>query len=190
MVRQMGKEHLTEKAIILFRLKGYSATSVDDIVKACGITKGSLYHHFSSKEELALAAMGRVHQYFSENIFGLINKAARPGIAELARFNQAVEAFFLEHPAGCLLANLSLEIGADSQIFKNPIQKFFDDWRACYAKVFSSVCPSEQAVALAEDATATVHGCILMHRIDGNISPLRRQHQALTAILSSAGLRR
>ena len=37
-----------------------------------------------------------------------------------------------------------------------------------------------------EDAIARVHGCILMHRIDGNIAPLRRQHQHLLDLLASA----
>ena len=40
----------------MMRLKGYSATTVDDICKAAGLTKGSFFHHFASKEELAVAA--------------------------------------------------------------------------------------------------------------------------------------
>jgi len=40
---RVGKDQLLEKAIVLFRARGYSATSIDDVVRACGITKGSLY---------------------------------------------------------------------------------------------------------------------------------------------------
>jgi TetR/AcrR family transcriptional regulator, transcriptional repressor for nem operon len=38
------------------RAKGYTATRVEDVCEAAGLTKGSFFHHFSSKEDLALAA--------------------------------------------------------------------------------------------------------------------------------------
>jgi AcrR family transcriptional regulator len=187
MGKVVGKQHLTDQAITLFRSKGYSATSIDDIVKSCGITKGSLYYHFRSKEELALAAMDQVHRYFIDHVFHLIADVEHPGIAELMEFNQAVEMFFTTHPDGCLLANLSLEVGASYDLFKERIRHFFSDWRACYAKVFAIDYSPTRAAALAEDAVATVHGCILMHRIDGNIEPLRRQHRNLLALISREG---
>ncbi|CAG0960023.1 HTH-type transcriptional regulator EthR [Phycisphaerales bacterium] len=40
----------------LIRENGYAATTVDDICEAAGLTKGSFFHHFESKEDLALAA--------------------------------------------------------------------------------------------------------------------------------------
>ena len=46
------KSTLSEKAIEMFREKGYDNVSVSMICKACGVTSGSFYHHFSSKEEL------------------------------------------------------------------------------------------------------------------------------------------
>src|SRR3546814_5742043 len=38
------------------RRKGYAATSVDEICVAAGVTKGAFFHHFVSKEALAVAA--------------------------------------------------------------------------------------------------------------------------------------
>ena len=45
-----------DAALHVIRAKGYTATRVDDICEAAGLTKGSFFHHFGSKEELALAA--------------------------------------------------------------------------------------------------------------------------------------
>ncbi len=47
---------LLDAAMYVMRLKGYAATTVDDVCKAAELTKGSFFHHFASKEELAIAA--------------------------------------------------------------------------------------------------------------------------------------
>lgn len=47
-----SKSALSEKAIELFREKGYENVSVGMICDACGVSSGSFYHHFSSKDEL------------------------------------------------------------------------------------------------------------------------------------------
>ncbi len=185
MPRLASKDLLVDRAIELFRAKGYSATSIGDIVAACGITKGSLYYHFASKEDLALAAMDKVHAYFTDRIFSLVLAAEEPGAAELKAFNRAVEAFFLSHPDGCLLANLSLEMGRGFEPFRDRIRLFFADWQACYAKVYARDYAPVLAAELAADAVAIVHGCIMMHRIGGGIEPLRRQHNKLAGMLRS-----
>lgn len=51
-----SKTRLLDAALYVIRAKGYSATRVEDICAAAGLTKGSFFHHFKSKEELALAA--------------------------------------------------------------------------------------------------------------------------------------
>jgi TetR/AcrR family transcriptional repressor of nem operon len=45
-----------EAALQVIRAKGYSATRIEDVCEAAGLTKGSFFHHFESKEDLALAA--------------------------------------------------------------------------------------------------------------------------------------
>lgn len=40
----------------IIRAQGYAGTSVDDLCRAAGVTKGAFFHHFASKDELAIAA--------------------------------------------------------------------------------------------------------------------------------------
>jgi TetR/AcrR family transcriptional repressor of nem operon len=51
-----SKRKLLDAALHVIRSKGYTATRVEDICEAAGLTKGSFFHHFKSKEDLALAA--------------------------------------------------------------------------------------------------------------------------------------
>jgi TetR/AcrR family transcriptional regulator, transcriptional repressor for nem operon len=53
------KTKLLDAALTAIRAKGYTATTVDDICEAAGVTKGAFFHHFKSKEELAIAAAKR-----------------------------------------------------------------------------------------------------------------------------------
>jgi TetR/AcrR family transcriptional repressor of nem operon len=54
--RHESKIRLLEAALQVIRTKGYTGTRVEDICEAAGLTKGSFFHHFKSKEELALEA--------------------------------------------------------------------------------------------------------------------------------------
>lgn len=51
-----AREKLLAAALGVIREQGYSATSVDDLCARAGVTKGAFFHHFKSKEALAVAA--------------------------------------------------------------------------------------------------------------------------------------
>lgn len=54
-----SKVKLLDAAADVVRAKGYTAARVEDVCAAAGVTKGSFFHHFASKEDLTLAAMSR-----------------------------------------------------------------------------------------------------------------------------------
>jgi TetR/AcrR family transcriptional repressor of nem operon len=54
--RHQSKTRLLDAALHVIRAKGYNATRIEDVCEAAGLTKGSFFHHFDSKEALALAA--------------------------------------------------------------------------------------------------------------------------------------
>jgi TetR/AcrR family transcriptional repressor of nem operon len=58
-----AKEKLLDAAVQVVRTKGYAATSVDDLCKAAGVTKGAFFHHFESKEDLAVAAAAHWNEF-------------------------------------------------------------------------------------------------------------------------------
>jgi TetR/AcrR family transcriptional repressor of nem operon len=51
-----SKTRLLGAALNVIRAKGYASTTVEDICHTAGLTKGSFFHHFKSKDDLALSA--------------------------------------------------------------------------------------------------------------------------------------
>lgn len=81
------KERIFEAALNLFSRKGFSATSVRDITGQAGVTPGSLYNHFASKDDL----LQSVYDYYTNLLVGtqtepdyehLLKEYGVPGVFE------------------------------------------------------------------------------------------------------------
>jgi len=66
-----ARQKLIKAAIVAIREQGYAATSVDDLCGRVGVTKGAFFHHFKSKEALAIAAT----EYWTERSSALFAAA-------------------------------------------------------------------------------------------------------------------
>ena len=93
--------------------KGYNATSVNDIVKAAGIPKGSFYFYFDSKEDFAIKAL---REYFAEVYGPFSQKLIESGKSPILRIKEfyygRMETLIKEMSdnRGCFACNLSSEV--------------------------------------------------------------------------------
>jgi AcrR family transcriptional regulator len=93
MTKEESRRRILQAAFEAFAEKGYSQTSMDDIVRRSGLSKGTLYWHFKNKQELFLATVEMVMKTWDEQL-ALLEKVA--GSAEdriRSFFSEAGEVF-------------------------------------------------------------------------------------------------
>jgi TetR/AcrR family transcriptional regulator, transcriptional repressor for nem operon len=131
------KRRLIEAAVRLMLRQGFSATTVDQVCAEAGVTKGSFFHYFASKEEVCRAAMDA----WAGGWLDILMAAEFPRIADpldrLERlFDVMVEAYLRpDVDAGCMIGTVAQEIGASNRGLGEPCAAHFAVWGAHGADV-------------------------------------------------------
>jgi AcrR family transcriptional regulator len=81
------RQRLIDEAERLFRERGYAATSLEQIAEAAEVTKGAIYGHFSSKEDLLLSAIEATP---TPDYGAVLNDQSRPLRERLAEFGRTM----------------------------------------------------------------------------------------------------
>jgi|GEM_PF-437485 len=121
---QIKADNLLEKGMELLWSKGYNATSVNDIVAAAGIPKGSFYFYFESKEDFAIKA---VEAYFQSQFVParkvLTDKTISPKqrLLNFYEYRSNVLKNEMECKMGCLACNLGNEMAEHNENIRTAI---------------------------------------------------------------------
>ncbi len=184
------REKILEVAEALVYEKGFSGTSLNDIVRAANLTKGAFFHHFSGKDELAGALLER----YARNDFEVLNAVAdrakaladdplQEAILNLKLFEEWLEG--LEAPlAGCMYASFTSQRDQFDAATRRFISDKLNEWAAIYEDVFERVIAVREpkiegvtARALAELVVSVIEGGLLVGRATNDPHLLVRQCQ-------------
>jgi TetR/AcrR family transcriptional regulator, transcriptional repressor for nem operon len=131
---------LLDAAEVSILARGLSRTTVDDICRAAGVTKGAFYHHFDTKDALALAALDR---YFTRvsTAFAVEPVDDEQAAAYLARILDHAETVaagpLLQR--GCLMAVYALEVAETDEGLREALAERFDGLSAGLQTVLTQV---------------------------------------------------
>jgi AcrR family transcriptional regulator len=98
-----AREKLLDAASALFYEDGIAATGVDDVVRAAGVSKPTLYAHFGSKAELVAAVLERRHQARAAELERLEG-------GPLAVFDWLADFYARDGARGCAFVNAAAEL--------------------------------------------------------------------------------
>lgn len=104
------RQLIIEKSAHLFNQKGYAGTSMQDIMASTGLTKGGIYGHFESKEEIALQAF----EYAAAHLLQLLSDSISPHTSATKKLEAIISFYktYLYSPpiqGGCPVLNTSVE---------------------------------------------------------------------------------
>jgi len=126
---------LLDAAEVTFHSRGYSATTMQDVMRVAAATGGATYHHFPTKKALGLAVIReRVAASIEQTWLSPIRSARTTLDGVLTVFAQVIAE--LEHRgavAGCPLNNLALELSLADPDFRVAVSGVFDTWRGAIA---------------------------------------------------------
>jgi TetR/AcrR family transcriptional repressor of nem operon len=185
------REKLVRTAERLMLRDGYSATRVDDVIRKAGLSKGSFYHFFDSKEALGLAAL---EHYYTDRVGRL---AAGTYTTETDPLRRAQG--FLKHAShvaadlwttGCLLASFAADAAGSSRVISNALKKRTSDLRALLVELLSAFAtPEITAADLAEQFLVCIEGSIVLARIYDDPTYLRRGLEQFRIRLTNTAVR-
>jgi len=178
-----SREEILKNAVKLFKIKGYYNTSMADIATACGIIKGSLYHHFKSKDEVGIEGLKYIHDYFVREVYSIAYNNELALNEKIELFIQKIDNYFLHSEGGCIFGNFALELSSEKVAFKEIIREDFQAWTDSLGTMFAEKYSKKEALSLAKEYVSLTQGSIMMMNLHNNADEYLKVGQKIISLL-------
>ncbi len=176
-----AREKMIQAAQALMLSRGYPATTVDEICEMAGVSKGSFYHFFHSKEDMGLAVL----EAFQARNDRLIADGPQAGVADpveraLALVDHLIAAAGEMWGSGCLLGNVALDLAETNPTIRQDVS---DRFRRVAAGLSEGMVPlaaeagvpdGPSAQELAEQFIIVVEGALVLAKAHKDWSYITR----------------
>ncbi|WP_305042195.1 TetR/AcrR family transcriptional regulator [Geoalkalibacter sp.] len=183
------RKKILDDAAHLFRTKGFGATSINDLLEATGVTKGSLYFHFPGKDDLGLEylrqASERFMDFIDEGLEGDTAAQKLDSFLRLALDYHRGRGFV----GGCLFGNTALETSDTAPAFAQMTAEVFLEWKRKLAAIIAhaqdegAIHQGRTAESLAEFVIAVLEGGIMQSRLHKTEEPMNNCIETLRLML-------
>lgn len=123
------RDKIILEALRLFSLKGFLSTSIQDILDAAGASKGGLYNHFKSKEELFYAVLEEARNMWREKNLDGLEQIQKP-VEKVKKLLENYRDLYLKDtgclPGGCIFVTFSVELDDQKPELAREVKKGFD----------------------------------------------------------------
>lgn len=191
------RERLIATAAGLWHVRSYADVGVSEICAAADVRKGSFYHFFSSKQELAVAVIDRHWEEAYVNVVGPALRAGSPmeqlqrltiGIAdEVERLTDELGVV-----PGCPFGNLAVELSTIDGAVRDRLESLFHDQREMLRRLLEGAVEAGELPAATDAAGAAaamhayIEGVLLVSK-NANDASIARTLLPLTLRLAADG---
>jgi TetR/AcrR family transcriptional regulator, transcriptional repressor for nem operon len=177
------REAILVAALRLMHVRGYNATSLDDVLRESGIGKGNFYYHFRSKEELGYAILEQIVTAFVEHTLEpCFSDPTEPPLAQIGCFLDRVVQAQRDRQCrgGCAMGNLASELSDVHEGFRKRLASVFTTWHTRLAEALAeakrrgqvgNMCDSD---ASARFVVASLEGAILLTKLSKDIGVMEQ----------------
>jgi TetR/AcrR family transcriptional regulator, transcriptional repressor for nem operon len=163
--------------------KGYNGCGIQEITASAGLSKGSFYSYFESKEALG-AELVRHYGDFGPRRVGLADKSIPP-LERLRRHFEAASDLYIgaKYERGCLLGNFSAELANQCPQIRVRLAVLFSDWTR---DIESAISEAQLTAAISTSAQAGRLAIFLLDSYEGAILRARaeKSRRAFDAFMS------
>ena len=177
---EITKERILKQSGRLFNTLGYKATSLSDITKASGLTKGAIYQHFRNKGNLESETLTHLSMIMFDHL-----RAQIKGKATAPEKLKAIFHYFgsyITHPplkGGCPLLNVAIESDDSNPALRKRAVVILDSLRDSIMRIldngirYGQLKPGIDKEQVATLIIATLEGAIMMSKLRGNNRDIR-----------------
>lgn len=170
------KSMIIDVATALFQQKGYKGVGINEILKACNLTKGSFYHHFpNGKEELLIACLRSMNEAITTDVEGIFNQYQSTLDALQAMIEKLVADYDREGTiTGHTISSMVSEMASLSEPVRNECSSLYSKIQGIYSiKLAEDGFAEDTAHSLALMLTASIEGGMMLCLTQKSSEPLK-----------------
>jgi TetR/AcrR family transcriptional regulator, transcriptional repressor for nem operon len=175
------KRMIVEKVAPLFNKHGYEGTSLSDLTKAVGLTKGALYGNFRNKDDIAVAALKYNIQRIAEEIAERVSQKSDSCDKLIAMAEYYSNKFNkVSQSGGCPILNAAVDSDNSDLPLRDVVVKSLDNWTGSIKNIMGrGIKRGEIRECVDPDAFASyfvslIEGGIMLSKVTGDRSHLDR----------------
>lgn len=183
------REDLLEKGIELLTVHGYHGTGLKQILDEVKVPKGSFYHYFASKEKFVAEVIERYSQKVAEQLDSYLDQTSDDPVTAIRNIHFYITQLLEKDPKGCLVGNLSAEMGNESPVCSLAMQGAIREWGKRMVRLIQNAQNQKlmrrdvEAEVLADILWNAWQGGLLRMQIEGSTTSLVKALDALLGVL-------
>lgn len=186
------KQMIVARSAALFNQRGYSGTSISDVMEATGLKKGGIYNHFSGKDELALEAFdyayGIIRQRYGQ---ALLAAAGDPHGQLLAMLDVFVRNYSDPPVAGgCPVLNTAIDSDDAHPALCERARAALDEWQTAVVRIIRKGQARGRFRTMVDGAgmasllVGTMEGALMMSRLYEDPTHVERARLHLAGLIA------